>query len=297
MKGWAEVRDDSVPVSAPEAPWGTYAPTLPARLVLALSRNSILGRGGARKALLRLFLALHRGPADVALWGTEVRLHPANNLVERKALLRPDVFDAEERGVLRQVMADDGSVFVDIGGNAGLYSLDAALHAGDGAAVLTIEPDQRLMNRFAFNLAQARRLGRFKASLASHTRTVAISDHNGTGMLSAAGDEGARNILAGDEGTAGRAVTLRTLLGVVQETGLTRIDIMKIDVEGHEDMVLPPYLASAPESLWPGLIIIEHLQRESWRPDCIADALQRGYAIIKTTRNNTFLERRVTTRR
>lgn len=293
------MRNDEVSPAAQDAapePWGAFVPGLSAAAVLWLSRNSILGRGGARKALLRLFLALHHGPADVPLWGTKVRLHPANNLAERKALLRPDVFDAEERARLRAVMAREGAVFVDIGGNAGLYSLDALLHAGDRAMVLTIEPDARLMSRFAFNLAQARGLGRVKASVSSATRTVAISDHDGTGLLSSAGDEGARTILAG-ESQAGLAVTLRTLLSIVREADISHIDIMKIDVEGHEDKVLPPYLERAPESLWPGMIIIEHLQRQTWRPDCIGDALARGYAVVKTTRNNTFLERPITARR
>ena len=66
---------------------------------------------------------------------------------------------------------------------------------------------------------------------------------------------------------------------------------MKVDVEGHEDKVMPPFLNAAPEALWPATIIVEHLQRATWRPDCIAVALDRGYRITRTTNNNTFLER------
>lgn len=268
------------------------APGLLARTVIWLSRNTPLGRGGARKALAWLFAALHRGPVDVELWATQVRLHPANNVVERKALLRPDVFDHEERAVLRKAMAVPGSVFVDVGGNAGLYSLDAALHAGEGATIITIEPDASLMNRFVFNLAQAYRLGRIAASVTSVRHCVAVSDHDGSGFLSASGDEGSRNIL-GERSAAGQKVMLQTLESIVRVAGFEQIDVIKIDVEGYEDKVLPPFLAAVPESLWPRAIIIEHIQRAKWDPDCIVDAEQRGYVIFKTTRNNTFLKRTV----
>ena len=233
---------------------------------------------------------MHAGPVDVPLWGTQVRLYPDNNVVERKALLRPDHYDAPERALLRRVMSRPGAVFVDIGGNAGLYSLYAALHCGDGATILMIEPDADLIERFTFNLDQARQLGRIRPALKIHAAAVAISDRDGTGILSATGDEGSRNLTSGAE-NSGRNVQLRTLQSVVRDARLDHIDIMKIDVEGHEDKVLPPFLSSAEKNLWPAQIIIEHLQRSQWNPDCIADAERRGYRITKTTRSNTFLER------
>jgi FkbM family methyltransferase len=284
------VPQQTPPFAEPESRWGTMAPDSLARIVIWLSRNTPLGRGGARKALAWLFGALHSGPVDVELWGSEVRLHPANNVVERKALLRPDVFDHEERGVLRNAMIAPGRVFVDIGGNAGLYSLDAALHAGEGAKILTIEPDAALMGRFAFNFVQARDLGRIASSVTSIRQSVAVSDRDGSGILSVAGDEGSRNIL-GEGAAGGMNVNLKTLDSIVRVAGITHIDVMKIDVEGYEDKVLPPFLATVPERQWPSIIIIEHLQRAGWKPDCIADAERRGYEIFKTTRNNTFLRR------
>lgn len=249
----------------------------------------MLGRGIARKAMATLFEGLHSGPADVPLWGTNVRLYPGNNVVERKALLRPDYFDATERGVLRTVMSAPKTVFVDVGGNAGLYSLDAALHAGSEASIIMIEPDASLISRFDFNLRNSQALGLVDTSLNVMTVAAAISDRDGAGVLSAAGDEGSRNLISGSA-TTGQPVALRTLHGVVNDAQADHIDIMKIDVEGHEDKVLPPFFQSAPQHLWPKKIIIEHLQRATWKPDCIADATARGYRIARTTRNNTFLE-------
>lgn len=272
-------------------PWGALRPGWAARALVALSRNTPLGRGALRKATFAAFARLHHGPADVMLWDTRVRLHPGNNVSERKMLMRPDQTDAREHTALVDAMRAPGAVFVDVGGNAGLYSLHAAMSAGEGGHVLMIEPDRRLIARFAFNLAQAQSAGRVRAGVRVATFPVAISDRDGAGVLSTAGEEGSRSLVGGADAQQGTAVTLRTLSGLVRNAGVTRIDVMKIDVEGHEDKVLPPFFVQAPEALWPRLIIIEHLQRAQWRPDCIADALQRGYAPVFTTRNNTLLRR------
>lgn len=279
---------DRAPYSG--ATWGTHAPSWPARLILALSRSTLLGRGIARKFLFRSFNRHHAGPVDVALWGGNVRLHPANNVSERKALMRPDQMDAREHTAVREAMAHPGAVFVDIGGNAGLYSLGAALHAGPGATILMIEPDEALIERFAFNLAEAERAKRIASGVTISTQPIAISATEGEAMLSADGEEGSRHLVEGASPGA-RRVRTRPLLDVANDAHLSRIDAMKIDVEGHEDKVLPPFLATAAQSLWPRLIVIEHLQRAAWNPDCIADAIGRGYEIAFVTRNNTVLRR------
>ena len=273
-----------------QLPWGSYKPGMAAKTILALSRYTPLGRGFARKTMAAQLKALHSGPVDVQLWGTQVRLFPHNNVSERKALLRPDHFDAAERALLGGIMSGARPVFVDVGGNAGLYSLYAALHASADAQILMIEPDTGLISRFNFNLSQARSRGLVDATLSATTVPVAISDKDGEGVLSSGGEEGSRNLVS-DGATAGRVVKLRTLHAVVADAQLDHIDVMKIDVEGHEDKVLPPFFKTAAISLWPKNIIIEHLQRSRWRPDCIGEAESRGYRSQVISRNNTLLVR------
>ncbi len=289
-------------------PWGTYAPTGLARLVLALSHYTLLGRGFARKRMFSAFSALHGSPVDVMLWQTPVRLHPSHNVSERKALMRPDRVDAAEHALLHRAMAQPGAVFVDIGGNAGIYSLSAALHAGQASRILMVEPDPSLIARFAFNLAAAQERGLVKPTVHVETFATAISDDAGTGVLSSDSEEGSRSLMSAHvasgsggngnaarlDANAGMSVALITLDQLTKNASLDRIDAMKIDVEGHEDRVLPPFFDTAPNQLWPGLIIIEHLQRPAWKRDCIAMALERGYRVVLTTRNNTVLQRSTT---
>ncbi|MEQ1711910.1 MAG: FkbM family methyltransferase, partial [Hyphomicrobium sp.] len=164
----------------------------------------------------------------------------------------------------------------------------AALHGGENARILSIDPNPELLARLAYNLGLARSDGLVGADVTVTDVAVAISDRDGTGVLASNSDEGGRSL----EGTgAGLIVPLRPLAGLVAEQGFTRIDVMKIDVEGHEDKVLPPFLAAVSSSLWPRTIIIEHLARDHWAVDCIADAQSRGYVIGCTTPNNTVLER------
>lgn len=268
-------------------PWGELAPSGLARLLVTVSRNTPLGRGTPRKWLFGAFSRLHEGPVDFELWGIPVRLHPAQNVTERKILMRPDHVDRVEHDLLRAAMRPPGSVFLDIGANAGLYSLDAALSAGQGSRIVAIEPDPALLARLEFNLRQAEAAGHIRADVRVTRLAVAVGDHDGEAVLSTDGDEGSRSLLAPG---GGRTVPLRSLSGLVAELGLPRIDVLKIDVEGYEDKVLPPYFRAAPPALRPRLMIVEHLSRARWAEDCISHALAIGYRQRQVTRNNTVLE-------
>jgi FkbM family methyltransferase len=269
------------------APWGTYLPNATTRTIIALSRHSPLGRGILGKQLRTLLKRLHSGPVDSELWGLKVRLFPDRNNIERKALLRPNWVDPVEYGEMRQRMRQPNAVFVDVGANAGLYSLHAALHAGPGSRILAIEPDATLLSRLQFNFAQARQAGSTDPSTGLVTECSAVGDHDGEALLSTTKSEGGRSLVSG----SGRPVRLRRLVSVLDEYGIDRITVLKIDVEGYEDRVLPPYLAAVPEHRLPGAIIIEHAHRAVWSTDCIADCQRRGYRVVITTRNNTILER------
>jgi FkbM family methyltransferase len=252
--------------------WGSAKPSLPTALALALCRNTRLGRGPSRKRMLRILRRLHPGPVDTHVWGAPVRLHPWTNVSERTALTRSDRNDPEEHKLLARTMAARRSVFVDIGANAGLYSLHAALSSAAGGRIYAIEPNRALLDRLAFNLDLARRAGRVAPDVAVTAVPVALSDYDGDGYLAAAKSEGWRQL-----GASGDPVPVQRLQTMLAEQGIKRIDLLKIDVEGHEDRVLLPFFSTAPRKLWPRTIIIEHTHSRQWRRDCIAECLALGY--------------------
>jgi hypothetical protein len=55
--------------------------------------------------------------------------------------------------------------------------------------------------------------------------------------------------------------------------------------------VFTGFFKLAREALWPSAVVIEHLSRDEWQDDCIADMLARGYAEVGQTRSNTLLLR------
>jgi len=55
--------------------------------------------------------------------------------------------------------------------------------------------------------------------------------------------------------------------------------------------VLISFFREAPQALWPRAVVIEHLSKDEWQADCIADMVSRGYAIAGRTRSNTLLSR------
>jgi FkbM family methyltransferase len=269
------------------AEWGKERPRGLAALAIGLSRNTPFGRGGSRRMLSRWLRELHPGPVDTHLWGVPVRLHPHNNVSERKALLRPDLMDPLEHQLVTRIAAAGPVVFLDIGANAGLYSLHAALSARPGSFIVAVEPRPDLLARLAFNLALARRAGAVAEDVTLRLVPVAMSDRDGEATLSDGGGEGGRRLVAAGPGMR---VPVKPLAGLVGELGLDRIDVLKIDVEGHEDRVLPPFLQASPEALWPTTIVIEHLARSRWAVDCIDECIRRRYTVAARSRNNTVLQ-------
>jgi hypothetical protein len=53
--------------------------------------------------------------------------------------------------------------------------------------------------------------------------------------------------------------------------------------------VLVPFFRDAARTSWPRRVVLEHLGRDAWREDCIADMTARGYVTIAKTRSNTLL--------
>ncbi len=250
-------------------------------------RAQSLGRGMlARRAcsvIRRVISAGQAGPFDVeAFPGQRARLYPAENLSDKRVFAGAQFWDWAERAALgRAIRASDEPVyFVDAGANAGLYTLAVRAEAGGKPLkVLAIEPDPENIARLRFNL---------DASAASEVTVaeVALGDREGAAHI-ASGHANRGELSLSDQGTK---VALRPLLSVVEWAGFPRIDALKIDIEGMELPVLSHLLATAPDALWPSLIILE-AQRGEETP-ALAHLRENGYEIAERTRMNVVLRHR-----
>ena len=65
---------------------------------------------------------------------------------------------------------------------------------------------------------------------------------------------------------------------------------MKIDIEGHEDRALVPFLQNAPKELWPKRIVLEHAHEKQWQLDLIKALAKSEYTLMGTTRANSLFQ-------
>jgi FkbM family methyltransferase len=264
------------------APFGAFAPSPAQRAIISLAQRSQLKRGAFRPILSRLVNLLRAGPVDLQYQGASFRFHHQASATERGALFNPD-YNLEELDFLR-AHTPAGGVFVDVGANAGTYALPLARHVGAGGRVIAIEPHPVMVARLAFNQA-ASRIGNVTlvpAAAGDVDGDLMIeTDHENYGASQVYPDASAR-------GDAIKVPALR-LLRILQDADVGKVESLKIDVEGYEDRVLIGFFRDAPPSLWPRAIAIEHLSRDDWVDDCLADMLTRGYAEAGKTRSNTLL--------
>lgn len=273
---------------AEEKPFGAFAPQSSLARIIAWTRSasdSFLGRKIAY-ALRRLGLRSLKGrPVDIESLGARMRLYPDGNVCEKRVLFTPQYFDVAERELLASRLRE-GFRFIDIGANIGAYSLFVAAKAGPTARILAVEPQPEVFARLAFNIAQ-NPFGTVKAV------ACALADKPGelTLFLDPANrGESSVRILRSSAGTTVR-VPATTLLALVQSEGYERLDAIKIDVEGAEDIILEPFLRDAPEALWPQLIVIED-SRDRWQTDLIELLRKSGYTLVTKTRLNFIFERK-----
>lgn len=268
-------------------PFGTHAPSGFARWAIERTR-ALPNRWAARRMahlLRRLAIQSLRGaPVDTEALGARMRLYPYNNICEKKVLFTPQFFDPEELGQLKSAIRD-GFTFVDVGANVGAYSLFVAAQAGLGAKILAVEPQPDVFDRLAYNIRQ-NPFGTIKA--------VACAVADKTGELTLFLDprnKGESSVkIVGSSHAPMIRVPAVTLLELLTSEGFTRLDALKLDVEGAEDLILDPFFRDAPASLHPALIIIED-GRERWQTDLGRLLAAQGYRLARRTRLNLIYER------
>jgi FkbM family methyltransferase len=264
-------------------PFGTFAPNAAQGAIIAAAHRTRLKRGAFRPMLSRLLNLLRAGPVDAAYQGAAFRFYHQASATERGALFNPD-YNIEELDFLR-AHTPVGGRFVDVGANVGTYALPLARHVGEQGRVIAIEPHPVTHARLKFNRAAS---GFDQVTLVA----AAAGPADGELLIETDGENlGASHVVTGKATAEAIKVPARRLLAILAEAGLPAIDALKIDIEGFEDRVLTGFFAEAPQALWPCAVVIEHLSRDEWERDCIADMIARGYSEASRTRSNTLLLR------
>lgn len=167
----------------------------------------------------------------------------------RQALLHPPRIHPAVLGFLRP-----GAVAIDIGANLGEWTVPLARAVGVAGRIIAMEPVPR--NAAALEATLAANALRQAEVLRS-----AAGDQDGTVefvvpvVTSARIDTGTARIGPARAGHEALRVPMRSLDSLAAERGLDRLDLIKIDVEGHERQVLDG--AAGILGRWRPVLVIE----------------------------------------
>jgi FkbM family methyltransferase len=166
--------------------------------------------------------------------GLRLHLYLGNDL--SRQLFISGCADPNEFALLGKLISP-GMVAVDAGANDGLYTLFLARRVGNAGQVLAFEPSQREFSRLRSNvdLNRLENVQLFDVALSNQDGVaqlrIASYEHEGQNTLGGFVYEGVETLRM-------ERVQVRRLDSVLAEAALTRLDFLKIDVEGGETRLL-----------------------------------------------------------
>lgn len=275
-------------------PFGVFKPSLLNSFLIDLCRYTFLGRGKFRSLMSEMIIGQHGSIFDVSLWGAKVRLHPTDNVCDRKLLFAPNIYNRKELSILSEELNKENTVFLDIGANTGAYSFNIALHSTKKLNIYAFEPNpimlSRLNAKFFENDNEALvsninlKIFPYALGAAEEKANLKYSRRNlGEGSLDYKNSD-----VASDHSIE---VEIKRLPDVIKQQNIKKIDALKIDIEGNEDTVIKSLFEDMDPTLWPNMIIIEHANSNQWNYDCIGNAQEKGYQVIFQNNINTALKR------
>ncbi len=142
------------------------------------------------------------------------------------------LYEVSKMAAVRRFLTE-GQTFIDVGGNKGDFALLAALITGKTGKVLCFEPEP-------INCHWIRQSAKLNGYENIDLHELALSDRDGVAKLHLGRQSGSHTLLDDQPGRDAGVITIRTAtLDTILETlSITKVDVMKIDVEGAELRVL-----------------------------------------------------------
>ena len=181
------------------------------------------------KARLMNMVGPNSGTRRARIFGSVFELD-LEDFIQRQIYL--GTFEPDETGLVKRHLRP-GMTFVDVGANVGYYTALAARQvAGSGGRVISFEP-----SLYAFEkLHSMVRGNKLEQVTAVH---AGLSDAAGPGKLYlGVGFHNHSPTMIAHENTTATEITVVSLDDEEARLGINKIDLMKIDVEGHEPKVL-----------------------------------------------------------
>jgi FkbM family methyltransferase len=208
-----------------------------ARFGASVMLERVWRHDGGRGLPIRLARALR---PTVPLWvevepQVHMRLDPSDYLDQ--IVLATGSWEPETwHGIAEHIPA--GGVFVDVGAHVGYYSLKAAAKAGPSGRVIAIEPNPDTIRKLQANIRESKAYRILVYPVACSDSQGVVEFYSAQHENSSASSMSAVNAAQGKSVTSSYQVHTRRLDDIVHESGVSRVDAIKIDVEGAELLVL-----------------------------------------------------------
>ena len=149
-------------------------------------------------------------------------------------IARTGSYEPEVSAALREVLGPGGT-FVDVGANIGWFSMLGASLVGPSGRVIAVEPNPINVG-LAPRQCQGQRLRQHRR--ADRSPRCAARMPSPSRQTAATGGSPRSTVRQSSRSTASFVVAARPLDDVLSDAGVTRVDAIKIDVEGAEPLVL-----------------------------------------------------------
>jgi FkbM family methyltransferase len=154
-------------------------------------------------------------------------LDPASDFGQR--LLTHGIYEPGTVGTLKRILRPGGT-FVDVGANEGYFSVVASRIVGPAGRVLAVEPQERLQEVLVRNFS-LNNAGNATVTAAAVSDAPGVAEIN----LSPSMNTGASSLMHRTRYASKRErITTQTLAAVLAAAGISRVDLLKMDIEGWE---------------------------------------------------------------
>jgi len=181
----------------------------------------------------RTQVSLFRVLSNKLIFGTVVKVHNMYYVLTCVSDYLYEVVPGYEEYAFKRLteLVEPGAVFIDIGANIGRYTFPIAKLVGKDGIVIAIEPDPVSFRA----LIRGIELNKLKNVVALN---VALGDRNDSTILCQKYATATPSIIEREKCRSFVEVPMETLDNIVKKLKISRIDVVKIDVEGAEMKVL-----------------------------------------------------------
>lgn len=240
---------------------------------------------GADKSVRQKLSAL-LPPCEVVFAGVRMFVDPRDNYTERRIWLDGQPPEMDSLMALVDLVEGRNALVLDVGANCGAFAVPLALACGEGSRVIAFEPNPVMIGRLGHNIA-LNDLGHV-----ARIEGCALGAETGEAMLHfKRGNFGQASLLPVRPRMADGStlVPVRSLLEFAHVAAGHEICVLKLDVEGAEELALSPMLDVG--GWMPDAILMETRHAQEWGTDLCAKIVARGFDVALEADGNTLFVR------